>query len=72
MNNIPLSPCNSVEYLDIYIDEQLNFKCDIKTIEQKISLAVDIAKLKSFLPSLALPESYLALIYSPLLYGLAI
>ena len=33
--NIPLSPCNSVKRLGIYIDEQLNFKCHIEYIEQK-------------------------------------
>ena len=49
LNNISLPPYKSVKYLGIYIDEQLNFKCHIDYIEQKISRAVGIlAKLKSF------------------------
>ena len=49
LNNIPLSLYKSVKYLGIYIDEQLNFKCYIECIEQKISRAVGIlAKLSRF------------------------
>ena len=49
LNNITLSLYKSVKYLGIYIDEQLNFKCYIDCIEQKISRAVGIlAKLSRF------------------------
>ena len=73
LNIIPLSPYNSVKYLGIYIDEQLNFKRHIEYIEQKLSLAVSIlAQLKSFLPKPAFLRLYYALVYFYLLYSLAI
>ena len=70
LNNIPLPPYNSVKYLGIYVDEQLNFKCLVGYIEQTISRAVGI--LKSFLPKPALLKLYHALVHFHLLYGLAV
>ena len=53
VNNTP--PYKSVKYFGVSVDEQLNFKCHIDYIEQKISRAVGIlAKLKLFLPKPAL------------------
>ena len=74
LNNNSLPPYNkSVKYLGIYIDKQLNFKCHIDYIEQKISRAVGIlAKLKLFLPKPAFLKLYYALVHSSLLHGLAI
>ena len=64
LNNIPLSPSSSVKHLGIYIDEQINFKCHIEYIEQKISCAVDVlVELKSFLPLLKLYYAWYTLIY---------
>ena len=73
LNDIPLPPHKSVKYLGIYIDEQLNFKCHIECIKQKISRAVGILdKLKSFLPKPALLKLYYALVHFHLLCGSAI
>ena len=64
LNNIPLSPNNSVKYLN---------KCYIEYIEQKISNAVGIfAELNSFLHKQTLLKLYYAIVHSHLLNGLAI
>ena len=78
LNNIPLSPDNSVKYFGIYIDEQLNFKCHVRKREypfkchvrkQKIYRTVGIlSKLKSFLPQPALLKLYYAFLLSHLLW----
>ena len=73
LNNIPLSSCNSVKYLGIYINKRLNFKSHFEYIEQKISRAVGIlTKLESFLSKPARLKSYYALVHSHLLYVVAI
>ena len=73
VNDTPPPPSKSVKYLGIYIDKQLNFKCHIGYIEQKISRSVDIhAKLKSFLLKPAVLKLYCTLVHFHLLYGLAI
>ena len=73
LKNIPLPAYKSVEYLGIYVHEQLGFKCHIEYIEQKIFRAVGIlAELKSFSPKPALLKLNYALVHFHLLYGLTI
>ena len=61
------------KYLEILIDNKLNFKQHIQLVESKIAKSVGILnKLRHIFPSSALLLIYFALIYPYLLYGLPI
>ena len=59
LNNISLSFHNSVKYLGLYIDKQLNFTSNIEYIEQSTYPVIRLfTKLKSFLLKPALLKLY--------------
>lgn len=68
--NIP--NCQSTKYLGITLDDQLNFKEHVKSLEKKINKGVGIlGKLKTILPSETLVTLYYALLHPHLMYGIA-
>ena len=64
---------SSAKYLDVFIDDKLNFQEHIKHLEKKVSRSVGIiSKLKNYLPTQALFKLYYTLVHSHLLYGLIV
>ena len=62
---------NSVKYLGINLDLNLNFRKRIEVIESKLSRSLAIMfKLKPVLPQNALLKLYYAMVYPCLIYGL--
>lgn len=71
-NNENISNCQYTKYLGITLDNQLNFKEHIKSLEKKINKGVGIlGKLKTILPSKTLVTLYYALLHPHLMYGIA-
>ena len=62
---------NTLKFLGVFIDEQLNWKPHISHINRKISNAVfSINKLKNFLPRESMETLYYALIHPHISYGI--
>ena len=73
LNNTVLHQSNSVKYLGVNIDSELNFDTHVKTLSHRIFKAVGIMfKLKQYMPRKALQAGYYLLIHTLLLYGLSI
>ena len=72
-NHSPVKVVNSVKYLDILLDNKLQFKLHIALLESKLSRSLGILfKTKSFLPKDILKKLYYAFIHSHLNFGLII
>ena len=64
---------NCVKYLGILIDSNLNFRCHLEKIKNKLSKSMEIFyKLKPILPQNALLKLYYFMVHSHLLYGLVV
>ena len=64
---------SSAKYLDVFIDDKLNFQERIKHLEKKVSRSVGIlSKLKNYLPKHALFKLYYMIVHSNLLHGLIV
>ena len=73
MDNIALSPTNSVKYLGLLLDQNLDFKEHFKLISSKMSKGIFALKRASkILDSKDLITLYYALIYPYLTYGLLV
>ena len=73
LNNKPIAILNESKYLGIIIDNKLNFKSHIKSIEHKLARAVGImSKIKYILPRSAKLKLYYSLVHQHLLYGLPV
>ena len=73
LNNKPIAILNESKYLGIIIDNKLNFKSHIKSIEHKLARVVGImSKIKYILPRSAKLKLYYSLVHQHLLYGLPV
>ena len=72
-NGSAINIVDSAKYLGIVIDDELNFKLHIKTIEGKVARSVGIlSKLKHFFPQNIMLQLYYALVHPFLSYGIII
>ena len=70
-NNQNIVCYSTSEYLDVIIDNNLNFKIPIQNVENKVSRPVEIlSKLRFLIPFSTLFQLYYALVHPHLLYGL--
>ena len=71
LNDTPLSKTNSVKYLGVFIDDQLNWRTHIESLEKKLSTACAlICKLRYFVSQSCLLKYYYAHVYSHLQYAI--
>jgi len=71
INNKSLTQENSIRYLGIYIDSNLNWKSHINYITKKIKHSIgSLSKLRYYLNSKTLLDLYYALVYPFLTYCL--
>ena len=71
LNGTVISAENSVKYLEINLDLNLNFRKHIEVIENKLSRSLAILfKLKPVLPQIAFLKLYYAMVHLYLIYGL--
>ena len=69
----PITVNSNVEYLGLWIDENLKFNIYLKFVKHKITDTVDtLHKLKCYFPTKILLQLYHALIYPHLLYVIPI
>ena len=67
LNNTPLNRSRSVKYLGVFIDDQLNWKAHIESLEKKISTACALIwKLRYYVYQSCLLKYYYAHVYSHL------
>ena len=72
-NDTPMTLVSSAKYLEVFIDNKLLFKEQIKVLEVKVARSVGImCKLKQVLPRKTLLQLYHALIHPLLTYGIII
>ena len=65
INNQSLTEGNSIRYLGIYIDSNLNWKSHINYIAKKVKRSIGtLSKLRYYLNSKTLLDLYYALVYS--------
>ena len=61
------------KYLEIILDNQINFADHIKNIETKVARSIGIlSKLSYYLPNLTMLQLYYSLVHPNLLYGVAL
>lgn len=73
INNKSIKEVNSLKYLGIIIDSNLNWKEHISAISSKISRSIGIlSKIRHYLNINTLKQLYYSLIYPHLIYGLII
>ena len=71
LNDTPLNRSRSVKYLGVFIDDQLNWKIHIESLEKKISTACAlICKLRYYVDQSCLLKYYYAHVYSHLQYAI--
>ena len=71
LNNTALNKSNSVKYLGVMIDDQLNWKTHIELLEKKLSTACAlVCKLRYFVNQSCLLKYYYAHVYSHLQYAI--
>ena len=64
INNQSLTEENSIRYLGIYIDSNLNWKCHINYIAKKVKRSIGtLSKLRYYLNSKTLLDLYTMLLY---------
>ena len=69
INNIPLQPASSVNFLGVYIDSKLNWHNHISNLCSQVAKGVGIiGRLKRMLPRNVLRTIYLSLVYPHLSY----
>ena len=72
-NNTCIRNDKSLKYLEIELDQELNFLLHLTKLENKLSRNVSIImKLKHFLPTPALLMLYYSIVYPHIWYGIII
>ena len=73
LNNELIKPIKTSKYLEITLDSQQKFNIYISKLSTKISRSIGVmSKIRHYLPKTVLLNLYFALIYSQLIYGIAV